>query len=34
VAIRQNAHNCIRRQMPTAAMARYLPRYRPFADGT
>lgn len=30
----KRAHNCIRRQMPTAAMACYLPRYRPFADGT
>ena len=26
----KRAHNCIRRQMPTAAMACYLPRYRPF----
>ena len=30
----KRAHNCIRRQMPTAAIACYLPRHRPFAEGT
>ena len=26
--------NCIRPRIPAGAMARYLPRHRPFADGT
>jgi hypothetical protein len=30
----KRAHNCIRRRIPAGAMACYLPRYRPFADGT
>ena len=30
----ERAHNCIRRQMPAAVMACYLPRHRPFAGGT